>query len=163
MPDTDRFFQIGQVLKSNGTDGQVLIGLRGVDAEEISEKEPVFIFVDGLPVPYFVGQPQRRGSSRILAYLTGVKTLEDAQELAGASLWMSGEDSDNDVFEDFTGWTLKNSDGTVVGVVDGLEDIPGNPCLVIGQTLVPLHEDLIESMEEAERVLTMNIPDGLII
>lgn len=162
MPDTDRFIQIGQVLKSNGTDGQVLVSLRGVDAEDISEKEPVFIFVDGLPVPYFVNISSQRGSSRILAYLTGVKTLEDAQELAGAALWMPREDSDDGLFEDFTGWTLKNSDGTVVGVIDGLEDIPGNPCLVVGQTLIPLHEDLVESVDESERILTMNIPEGLI-
>lgn len=162
MPDTDRFVQIGQVLKSNGTDGQVLIGLRDVDAEDISGKEPVFIFVDGLPVPYFVSVSSRRGPTRILAYLTGVKTLEDAGELAGAALWMPRENFDDDVFDDFTHWTLKNSDGTVVGIVDGLEDIPGNPCLVVGQTLIPLHQDLVESVDESERILTMKIPEGLI-
>ena len=35
----DHFVQIGQVLKSNGTDGQVIISLSGIDAEDIIPRQ----------------------------------------------------------------------------------------------------------------------------
>jgi hypothetical protein len=46
--------------------------------------------------------------------------------------------------------------------VEGLEDIPGNPCLIVGGALIPLHEDLIQSADPSTRTLVMNLPEGLI-
>lgn len=44
--------QIAQVLKSNGTDGELVMGFREMGPEEIDLNEPVFIIFDGLPVPF---------------------------------------------------------------------------------------------------------------
>ena len=46
---------IAKILKSDGTDGGLLISERGVDFfSDIDRKEPVFIEFDGLPVPFFI-------------------------------------------------------------------------------------------------------------
>ncbi len=176
MLKNDQFVQIGQVLKSNGTDGQVVISLSGIDAEDISEKEPVFIFFDELPVPYFISDAQRRGSNKILAYLTDTTTLEDAEELAGRGIYLRDEEGEGSGM-DLTGWTLicvdtesgemvPGADITVQYGILGIEDIPGNPCLIIDnrgeEILVPLHEDLIVEMDESTKTLRMNLPEGLL-
>ena len=44
--------RIGQVLKSNGRDGELLVSFSGIAPEEIDLEEPVFIEFDGLPVPF---------------------------------------------------------------------------------------------------------------
>ena len=44
--------KIAQVLKSNGTDGELLVSFFDIDPEEIDLQEPVFIYMDGLPVPF---------------------------------------------------------------------------------------------------------------
>ena len=49
----------------------------------------------------------------------------------------------------------------LVGTVDGIEDIPGNPCLIIGDALVPLHEDLVVSADHASRTIVLSLPAGL--
>lgn len=169
MLGNDQFYQIGQVLKSNGTDGQVVISLSAADAEDISEKEPVYIFFDELPVPYFISKPVRRGSNKILCYLTDTRTLEDAEELCGRGIYLRDEDCGGDDDMNLTGWTVNG----VATVVD-IEDIPGNPCLVVrvdkstafnmkGQeVLIPLHEDLISQMDEAQKTLRMDLPEGLL-
>lgn len=166
MPGTDRFERIGQVLKSNGADGEVVIGLNGVGAEDISGKEPVFVYFDGLPVPFFLSGIVSRGSSKILARLTDVTSLEDADELAGRALYRVSEDSVEDAGSDFTGWTLRDGEGALVGVIAAMEYIPGNPCIEVdagkGRVLVPLHEDLVLEVDEEGKVLTMSIPEGLI-
>lgn len=163
MRKPEQFYRVGQVLKSNGTDGEVLISLRGIDAEDISEKEPVFIYFDGLPVPYFIESFHQRGNSRILAHLTDVENLGDAEELSGKELWMYDESGESESYdEDFAGWKLVN-DGEPAGVVAGFVDIPANPCLELENgTLIPLNEDFIESVDKKTKTLRMHLPSGLL-
>ena len=50
----DDLQQVAQVLKSNGTDGELVMSFRDIAPEDINIKEPVFIVFDGLPVPFFI-------------------------------------------------------------------------------------------------------------
>ena len=157
--------QIARILKSNGTEGAVLIGLRDFPAGDIDTKEPVFIEFDGLPVPFYFESFTRRGTNRALVRLTGIRSLQDAEEVVGRALCVE-DDLYEDDETDLTGWTLCDEQGHKVGKVADYEDIPGNTCLWVdtekGQVLIPLHEDLILSLDEASETLTMRIPDGLL-
>ena len=79
--------KIAQVLKSNGTDGELLISFFDIDPEDIDLQEPVFINFDGLPVPFYFESLVRRGVNRALVHLTGVHSLKDADELAGSDIF----------------------------------------------------------------------------
>lgn len=79
--------RVARVLKSNGTEGEILIGFREISPEDLNQKEPVFITFDGLPVPFFIESFSRKGTNRALAHLTGVKNLEDAEELVGKDIF----------------------------------------------------------------------------
>ena len=157
--------RIGQVLKSNGRDGELLVGFTGIAPEEIDLEEPVFIEFDGLPVPFYFESFQQRGVSRALVRLTGVHSLQDADELAGADVY-ADDDLYEDEEEDLTGWTVLDADGTPVGTVSAHEDIPGNPCIYVetghGEALIPLHEELLLEVDEEKQTLRMEIPEGLL-
>ena len=156
---------VAQVLKSNGTDGEIILGFRDIAPEDIDLQEPVFIEFDGLPVPFFIESFVKRGSSRALVRLTGVKNLRDADELAGKLVTVDYF-ADEEDGEDFIGWTIFNQDGEQIGEVVDYEDIPGNLCLVVdtkeGQALLPFHEDLVLSLDEESKTLTMEVPSGLL-
>ena len=157
--------RIGQVLKSNGRDGELLVSFSGIAPEDIDLEEPVFIEFDGLPVPFYFESFQQRGNSRALVRLTGVHNLTDADELAGRAVY-ADDDLYEDAEEDLTGWTVQDADGNEVGTVSAHEDIPGNPCVWVdtkkGEVLVPLHEELVLSVDEDAQVLRMEIPEGLL-
>ena len=157
--------RIGQVLKSNGRDGELLVGFSGIAPEDIDLEEPVFIEFDGLPVPFYFESFTQRGNSRALVRLTGVRNLTDADELAGAVLYAE-DDLYEDEEEDLTGWTVLDADGMKAGVVSAHEDIPGNPCIWVetghGECLLPLHEELILDVDAKEKTLRMEIPEGLL-
>ena len=162
--------QIATVLKSNGTDGELLIGLKGISAEDINTKEPVFIQCDGLPVPYFIENLTQRGTGKALVRLTGITTLDESEELCGRSITVRQEDypdlEEEESLDALIGWTLLDEKGLKVGPVVGVEDIPGNPCIEVrtknGQHLLPLHEDLVLSVNPETRTLQMKIPEGLL-
>ena len=152
--------QIAKILKSNGTDGGLLIGVRDIEVGQIELQEPVFIEFDGLPVPFFIQDIQQRGTAKAVIHLNDIVNLEDAEEVVGRPIFIEGEWEEEEEM-DFTGWTLLNR-GQRVGTVTGMEPIPGNLCLYVGETLVPLHPDLILSADSATRILDLDLPEGLL-
>jgi len=156
--------KVAQVLKSNGVDGELLVGFLSFAPEELNPQEPVYILSDGLPVPFFIESFRQRGTGRALLRLTGIHNLKDAEEVVGSALYLDGEE-DGEEDGDLTGWTVLDPQGAVFGTVTDIEDIPGNPCLYVetpsGEVLLPFHEDLVRSADAVSRTLVMDIPDGL--
>ena len=158
--------RIAQVLKSNGTDGELLISFFDVSPEDIDLQEPVFIPFDGLPVPFYFESFIQRGTGRALVRLTGVNSLRDADELAGRPIL--ADYFEEEAEDSVVGWTVYDGNGTRLGVVTDYEDIPGNTCLWVEregsrkQQLIPLHEDLVLGMDKKNGTLTLSIPDGLL-
>ena len=156
--------KIAQVLKSNGTDGELLVSFFDIDPEEIDLQEPVFIYMDGLPVPFYFESFVRRGVNRALVHLTGVRSLKDADELAGQDIFADYFEVTED--SDLTGWTVLSPDGSTVGLIVGYEDIPGNLCVYVdtadGEKLIPLHPDLVLGTDPAAHTITLQIPEGLL-
>ena len=157
--------QIAKILKSNGTDGGLLIGVRDIEVGQIDLQEPVFIEFDGLPVPFFIQDLQQRGSAKAIVHLNDITSLEDAEEVVGRAVYIEGEWEEEEEM-DFTGWTVLHADGTKVGTVTAHEDIPGNPCIWVetghGECLLPLREELVLDVDETEKALRMEIPEGLL-
>ena len=180
--------RIARVLKSYGTDGEILVGFREIEPEDMNLQEPVFIFFDGLPVPFFIETISSKGVLKALVHLTGVNNLADAQEISGCDVFASrssiNEYSDEDdglTVDMLVGWTILSEDGNEVGIVSGYEPIPGNPCLYIDSSsasglsagtgdsamekstvMVPLHDDLIVEVDEENKKISLRIPEGLI-
>ncbi len=187
--------RIGRILKANGTDGTVVLNLHELDPDEINLEEPVFIYFDGSPVPFFVEDYSPKGG-KLLVRLTDVRNAADAGEVIGKDVFMEegslSDDEEGDDMSFLCGWTLYDYSGNPypgnpddssagssaannshaglsavkVGVISDFIDIPGNPCIEVdtknGTALLPLHEDLIESLDPDARTITMNIPAGLL-
>ena len=157
--------RVAQVLKSNGTEGELLISFLDVAPEDIDLQEPVYIEFDGLPVPFYFESFTPRGVNRALVRLTGVRSLKDADELSGAAIYADYFEEESE--EDLTGWTVRTPEGALVGTVTDYEDIPGNTCLWVqrpsgDEVLLPLHEDLVIGLDPSTTTITLTIPDGLL-
>ena len=157
--------RIAQVLKSNGTQGELLVSFFDVSPEDIDLEEPVFVYFDGLPVPFYFESFVRRGVNRALVRLTGVRSLKDADELAGQSLY--ADYFEEELEEDITGWEVLDQEGALVGTVADFEDIPGNTCIWVRrpsgeEVLLPFHEDLVLGTDSASRRISLTVPEGLV-
>ena len=166
------FLRIARVLKSYGTEGEILVGFREIGPEDLNLKEPVFIMFDGLPVPFFIESLKEKGSSKALLRLTGIEDLEDAEDVAGKDILakrsaINGDEMDDDEIsiENLIGWAILGKRGEKIGEITDFEPIPGNTCLYVetdGDTvMVPLHDDLIIDVDEENQTLTLDLPEGL--
>ena len=154
---------VAKILKSHGTDGGVLAGLRRITPGEIDIKEPVFIEFDGLPVPFFIERMEPKGTDKLILHLNDVSNLEDAEELVGKEIFLDAELEEEEE-PDFVGWTVLDR-GKTVGKVADYEPIPGNLCLYVdapsGRVMIPLHEDLILAVDSEKKIVDLDIPSGL--
>ena len=176
MAGYDNLQQVAQVLKSNGTDGELVMGFREIAPEDINLKEPVFIVFDGLPVPFYIESFTKRGNTKALVRLTGIGSMEDVEEITGKAVYieegqlpeMSLED---DGYAALVGWMLltpaEDEEALIeVGEITDFLDIPKNPCIEVetenGAVMIPLHEDFILSVDPEYQEIIMQIPAGLL-
>ena len=168
--------QVAQVLKSNGTDGELVMSFRAIAPEDINLQEPVFIIFDGLPVPFFIESFTKRGNTKALVRLTGIHCQEDVDEIAGKAVYIEGSAApelslEEDGFAALVGWMLLTPGDSTdnlyeVGEITDFIDIPNNPCIEVetenGAVMIPLHEDLIPSVDPEYQEIIMQIPEGLL-
>ena len=169
---------IGKILKSNGTDGGLLVSF-SYDPEDFVGLSggPVYIVFDGLEVPFFILSCEPKGN-RYIVHLNDVLNLRDAEEMVGREILADIEEESGET-HDFTGWkvfdcsaaaTFNHSAAPLeIGTVTGDEPIPGNYCIYVKtagsaaprEILIPLHPDFIVSADPAARELLLNLPSGL--
>ena len=168
--------QIAQVLKSNGTDGELVMGFREIAPEDINLQEPVFIVFDGLPVPFYIESFSKRGNTKALVRLTGLCSMEDVEEITGKAVYIEEDQLpemslEDDGYAALVGWMLlppaEDEEALIeVGEITDFLDIPNNPCIDVetenGAVMIPLHEDLILSIDPEYQEIIMQIPAGLI-
>ena len=176
MAGYDNLQQVAQVLKSNGTDGELVMGFREIAPEDINLKEPVFIVFDGLPVPFYIESFVKRGNTKALVRLTDISSMEDVEEITGKAVYIEDDNLpemslEEDGFAALVGWLLltPSEDGDAlyeVGEITDFIDIPNNPCIEVetenGAVMIPLHEDLILSVDPENLELIMQVPAGLL-
>ena len=179
MAGSDNLQQIAQVLKSNGTDGELVMGFREIAPEDINLNEPVFIVFDGLPVPFFIESFTKRGNTKALVRLTDICSMEDVEEIAGKAVYIEEGalpemTLEEDGYAALIGWMVltpedasdMDSDIYEVGEITDFIDIPNNPCIEVetenGAVMIPLHEDLILSIDPEYQEIIMQVPEGLL-
>jgi 16S rRNA processing protein RimM len=178
----DDLQQVAQVLKSNGTDGELVMGFREIAPEDINLQEPVFIIFDGLPVPFYIESFTKRGNTKALVRLTDIRSMEDVEEIAGKAVYIEAEEMpelslEEDGYAALVGWMVltpeipdQAGDDDMalieVGEITDFLDIPNNPCIEVetenGAVMLPLHEDFILGLDPEYQEIIMQIPAGLL-
>ena len=182
----DDLQQVAQVLKSNGTDGELVMGFREIAPEDINLQEPVFIVFDGLPVPFYIESLTKRGNTKALVHLTDIRSMEDVEEIAGKAVYIEAEEMpeltlEEDGYAALVGWMVLTPSGDFstslemtegepelleVGEITDFLDIPNNPCIEVetenGAVMLPLHEDFILGLDPEYQEIIMQIPEGLL-
>lgn len=163
----DNLVRIAKAVKSDGTDGGLLISFLSTTAEDLEISEPVFVYFDGLPVPFFIESLSRKGNSKAVVHLNDIRTLEDAEELAGREIYIENQEEDSDSAEELIGWTIRTADGNFSGQVTDYIDIPGNPCIEVTEdgkspVILPLHEDFVLEVDPETETIVMELPEGLL-
>ncbi len=177
LPAEDTLLPVGRIVKSYGTEGEVMIAFQEGVTDLLKRNEPVWLFYDGLPVPFYIQSLQGKGPRKAIVRLEDIDTLADAEEAAGKEVWLDPTDypelsetdthiltEDGLTLEDLVGFALLDQDGRSAGTIADIQDYSGNICLELSGSgaLVPFHDDLIIDIDIEKKTLTMSISEGLL-
>ena len=98
LPAEDTLLPVGRIVKSYGTEGEVMIAFQENIADLLKKNEPVWLFYDGLPVPFYITSSQPKGPRKAIVRLEDIDSLSDAEEAAGKDVWL-----DTAVYPELTG------------------------------------------------------------
>lgn len=170
----DEITEIGRTLKPHGINGEISAT---IDADVDIDTLKCLIFdIDGIYVPFFIESYRSRGSEAVLITIDGVSDEKEAAKLCGLDIYAlksdisaGADDGESDGFyiSDLIGFTVYDTECRNIGVISGYDDSTANTLLIVEQPdgtskYVPVADDLIESFDVDKRIITLNLPEGLL-
>ncbi len=160
---------LGRIAKVKGYQGTVTIRLERSFTEEIPELNPVFLEIEGKPVPFLTAEPDYTGGGLLRIKLEGCESLEGLNEFAGCRVFLDagkGEPNQGNKLNGITGFKVLTKDKSLTGTIREIIENPGQRLINVEtesgrRLLIPLHEDLIIKVDKKEKTILMDLPEGL--
>lgn len=162
--------KIGVVSKTHNLQGAVIVNTDSDLLEQYAD-EPVFLLLDGTPVPFFIadeGLTVRNHTSYIVKF-DYVDSLAQAERLMGCEVLLEREmleeeemdETEGDVYE-LIGFKVKDQVSGAAGEVLDVADYSGNIVLTLSifgkEVLLPLSDTYVCDVDWEHEQLQVNIP-----
>lgn len=172
MITADELTAIGKVIKTHGIHGEMNVEL--YDGERVSPDDLrcVVFDIDGIFVPFFPLGSRDRGNGRSLLSLEDIDSETKASTFVGKEIYALTDELPESVddgyltLDDLVGYRIQDIDSNMVGVITGIDDSTINVLFIVErpdetEIQVPAAEELITGVDPEDKLLTMNLPEGL--
>ena len=167
--------QVGFVFRPHGLEGELKIDPEHTDDPARFEELPT-VFLGTQPhrvtrhaIASVRYQQTKRGTTVILG-VEGIDDRDDAEAVAKFKVFATEEALELEDGELFTheliGWDVVAEDGTALGTVANLMQMPGQDMLVVRgpeneETMIPAVDDFIVELDDDEGCITVRLIEGL--
>lgn len=166
---SNRFKEIGVITKPHSYRGAVVIRLHTVPPEDFENAESLFLLFEGRAVPFIIESVELFRNDSLIVVFKGYETTEKISEFVGCTVMAEDDGSDSGRIEYqnlLTGFSLYDDTGkfrgTIISVTESRYQWLANIRTDRDTTfLLPVHEDLIRSIDEEGKAVIMVIPEGL--
>lgn len=163
--------KIGFFRKTHGVHGNVTLEFEPQFEYSVEDAERFFVELEGLLVPFFISENGLRFTTANAAIVTldWVETEKYAKRLIGSSVYLYKEeiiDEPEEIEETFEGFLLVDEKLGDIGMINQVDDYAGNIVLTVNyhgnEILIPYNEQLAVSIDDTLKILTLNLPDGML-
>lgn len=160
---------LGRIIKIHSYQGGVILRTDKSFNGPIPNRGWVFIEYAGKPVPFFIRESEEAGPGMLKLWFDGYETAEMIKTVTGCNMFVFTEDNGIGISDGpgaLAGFRLFDAKDIYIGTIEEVMENPGQIVLRVisdddGEILVPLHEDLIVETDHANKILTMDLPEGL--
>ena len=161
-------YKIGVIGKAHGVKGELSIQIDD-DVFDRVDAEYLVLKLDGIFVPFFMEEYRFKSDSVALVKFEGVDTQERARELTGVEVFFPRELAEQDEeaelsYAALVGYTLiDNNSGKPVGTIAYVDEQTINIMFELEDgRLIPASEELIVDVDQKNRTITLDIPEGIL-
>jgi 16S rRNA processing protein RimM len=167
----DAWLLVGRVARTHGNRGQVIVNPETDFAHErFRVGEVLFVGPEGQAVARRI-TAARFHQGRPVVALDGIASMDDAEAIAGAELWMPSSalpplPASTFYRHDLVGCEVRDTHGAVVGRVSDVQGPMERSHLVVegprGEVLIPLVETMCVRVDPESGVIVIDPPEGLL-
>jgi 16S rRNA processing protein RimM len=169
MINKDNCILLGTLAKPHGTRGSLIVRFSGLKAEDIKKRGLVFVEIDGLPVPFFIESFQEKTEDTVILKIEGIDTENKAREFLGYPVYVMKDQirvkMAAEKIQDIKGYKVIDTTLGFIGFAEEVLDMKNNPLLSVTngdrEFLVPVHEDILLEVNDKEKIIRINAPEGL--
>ncbi len=174
MITRDELIAIGHYNKPHGVAGEISATL-DVEWDLLRELSCLVSDIDGIYVPFFVNAIRPKSGDTVLLTIDGVGNEKDVARLVNRDIYalkreyrQESIDADADGYplDFFIGFELRDSDGSRVGEITDVDEQTENAIFIIDRDgtdlMVPATDDLIVEFDVDNKVMVMDLPEGLL-
>ncbi len=162
-------FPIGQINKTHGLNGEMSFSFT-TDVFDQAEAPFFVLEIQGIFVPFFISEYRFKSDTTGLLKLDGIDTEEKARDLYGNILYLPKKFLDQTEaseigLEYFIGFNVQEN-GKSIGIITEIDDSTENALFILDSDgtdlLIPVVEEYIIDIDHDHKILTMNLPEGLL-
>ncbi|WP_316807440.1 ribosome maturation factor RimM [Pedobacter agri] len=163
-------FYIGYVTKTRGLKGEVQVFFEFDEYEQL-DFDVVFADMNGKLVPYFVAESKLQANKTGYFNFDDVDHIDKAQPLLKKKLYlplsqMPERDESEFFYTDLKGFMAIDETLGELGEILEVNEYPQQFIATVSyketEILFPLNEDFIVEIDDEEKVLTLDLPEGLL-
>lgn len=162
--------QAGITQKPYGVRGELVILFSREEYGEV-ESECYFLMIDGIPVPFFVEEFTQITNLSARVKFEDVNDLEEASKYVNLDVYLSRSIFSAESHEGseswhlFVGYDVIDKQGEVLGTITNVDDSTLNVLFILlrdeEELMIPATEDFITAIDRDNKVIEMNLPEGL--
>ena len=161
------FVYYGKFLKPHGTKGE--IGLEGDSILLGEEYDFVACDIDGILVPFFFETRRTKNSDTLIVKIERMESAEEVRFLTNREAYIPKEwteDSEALSWSFFRGFIAVDENLGELGEITDIDESTINTLFVIDndgeEILVPAQEEFIIGIDQENREILFNLPEGLV-
>jgi 16S rRNA processing protein RimM len=167
---SDEIFPVGKIIKPHGVSGEMTFTF----TSDVFENEDFTYFViemDGIFVPFFIAEFRYKTAETAFLKFDGISTETAARELSGKTLYAPKLFLENVKNEEiginyFIGFQVVEAKKGETGTITKIDTSTANTLLFVQtseeEILIPFNEDFIIDIDHKNKIITLNLPEGLI-
>jgi len=165
----DNYFELGNIVKTHGLKGELILLLDVDQPEHYKKLESIFLEINGKLVPFFIQEISLRGNQARLN-IEDIGNQDAARELMGKSVYLPLTSlpklkKGQYYYHDLVGLEVYEQD-RLIGTVREIIEAPNNMLLSVDhqgkEVLIPMEEEILLSVDLERSRIQTSLPDGLL-
>lgn len=172
MIKKEEVYKIGLFNKPHGIHGELQFTFTDDIFDRVDDCDYLVCLLDGIYVPFFIEEYRFRSDSTALVKLEGVDTAERARMFTNVEVYFPvkhAEEAEEGelTWNFFVGFLMNEVNHGNLGEVVDVDTATINTLFVVErqdgeELLVPAQEEFIVEINQQQRVITVELPDGLL-
>lgn len=170
MIKREEVYKIGIFNKPHGIHGELQFTFSD-DIFDRVEAEYIICLLDGILVPFFIEEYRFRSDTTALMKLEGIDTAERARMFTNVEVYFPIKHAkqvapDELTWNYFVGFRMEEIHHGHLGEVTDVDDSTLNTLFIVDrqgeELLIPAQEDFIVDIDQQHKVITVDLPQGLL-